>query len=170
DTKKPIELYKGKVVPSKITSINKGNNGIPGEKQASFSMKDKSLGNITKNSPFGIYGKLNLSVMKDDNKQKPMPIALPDEVKKGPAQILTVVEGDKVEKFDVEIINSIAQENPATKGMVIKVTDKRLLEKTGGIVQGMSGSPIIQNDKIVGAVTHVFVNDPTSGYGVHMKW
>src|SRR5699024_3153527 len=99
-----------------------------------------------------------------------MPIALPDEVKKGPAQILTVVEGDKVEKFDVEIINSIAQENPATKGMVIKVTDKRLLEKTGGIVQGMSGSPIIQNDRIVGAVTNVFVNDPTSGYGVHMKW
>ncbi|GAF22676.1 stage IV sporulation protein B [Bacillus sp. JCM 19047] len=91
-------------------------------------------------------------------------------MKEGPAKILTVLDGEEVEQFDIEIVSSTPQESPATKGMVIKVTDKRLLEKTGGIVQGMSGSPIIQGDKIVGAVTHVFVNDPTSGYGCHISW
>lgn len=169
DTKKPLEIHNGKIVRSTVTSIEKGNQGIPGEKQAKFSMKDKQLGSITKNSPFGIFGKLNPDLL-EKNHQKPMPIGLSHEVEKGPAHILTVVEGEKVEKFDVEIINSIPQKTPATKGMVIKITDERLLEKTGGIVQGMSGSPIIQNDKLVGAVTHVFVNDPTSGYGVHIEW
>lgn len=169
DTKKPIEIHNGKIVRSSVTSIEKGNQGIPGEKQAKFSMKDKQLGTITKNSPFGIFGILDPTVL-EGNQQKPMAIGLSHEVKKGPAHILTVVEGEKVEKFDIEIVNTIPQKFPATKGMVIKVTDERLLEKTGGIVQGMSGSPIIQNNKIVGAVTHVFVNDPTSGYGVHIEW
>lgn len=168
DTKKPIEIHKGKIVRSSVTAIEKGNQGIPGEKQAKFSMKDKQLGTVTKNSPFGIFGKLNGKNLVD--KEKPLQVALSHEVRKGPAQILTVVEGEKVEKFDIEIVNTIPQKFPATKGMVIKVTDKRLLEKTGGIVQGMSGSPIIQNNKIIGAVTHVFVNDPTSGYGVHIEW
>jgi stage IV sporulation protein B len=99
-----------------------------------------------------------------------LPIALSNEVKEGPAKILTVVNNDKVEQFDVEVVSSVPQKFPATKGMVIKITDKELLEKTGGIVQGMSGSPIIQNGKVIGAVTHVFVNDPTSGYGVHIEW
>ena len=74
------------------------------------------------------------------------------------------------EEFDIEIVSSVPQKFPATKGMVIQITDPKLLKSTGGIVQGMSGSPIIQNDKIIGAVTHVFVNDPTSGYGVHIEW
>src|SRR5699024_8638545 len=99
-----------------------------------------------------------------------IPIAFSDEVKEGPAQIFTVIDNEEVEIFDVEIISAIEQANPATKGMVIKVTDERLLEKTGGIDQGMSRSPIIQDDKIIGAVTHVFVNDPTSGYGIHIEW
>src|SRR5690625_1033757 len=86
------------------------------------------------------------------------------------SQILIVLEGDEVQKFDIEIVNSVRQNHPGTKGMVIKVTDKQLLEKTNGIVQGMSGSPIIQDGKLAGAVTHVFVNDPTSGYGVHVQW
>src|SRR5699024_7516425 len=72
--------------------------------------------------------------------------------------------------FDVEIVSSVPQKFPATKGMVVKINDSKLLEKTGGIVQGMSGSPIIQDDKVIGAITHVFVNDPTSGYGVHIEW
>ena len=104
------------------------------------------------------------------NKEKALPIGLADEIKKGPAQILTVVEGEKVEKFDIEVINSTIRDHPSTKGIIIKVVDEKLLNKTGGIVQGMSGSPIIQNGKIIGAVTHVFVNDPTSGYGVHIEW
>lgn len=169
DTERPIEIHEGKIVRSEVTAIEKGNQGIPGEKQAKFSMKDKQLGTITKNSPFGIFGKLNPDQLEND-KQQPIEIGLSHEVKKGPAHILTVIEGEKVEKFDIEIINTIPQKFPATKGMVIKVTDEKLLDRTGGIVQGMSGSPIIQDDKLVGAVTHVFVNDPTSGYGVHIEW
>lgn len=168
DTKKPLEIHKGKIVHSSITHIEKGNRGLPGEKQAKFSMKAKSIGTIEKNSPFGIFGKIDPSKMKEQ--QKPLPIGLSNEVKKGPAEILTVIEGDEVEKFSIEIVNSVPQSYPSTKGMIIKVTDEKLLDKTGGIVQGMSGSPIIQNGKLVGAVTHVFVNDPTSGYGVHIEW
>jgi len=169
DTKKPIELHKGKLVRSNVTAIEKGNDGIPGEKQAKFSMQDKQLGSITKNSPYGIFGKLKTKEL-DKNHAKPMSIGLSHEVEKGPAEIWTVLKDEKVEKFDIEIVNTIPQKTPATKGMVIKVTDDKLLETTGGIVQGMSGSPIIQSDKIVGAVTHVFVNDPSSGYGVHIEW
>ncbi|NBJ70205.1 MULTISPECIES: SpoIVB peptidase [Clostridia] len=167
DTKKPIEINNGAIVRSSVTSIEKGNNGIPGEKQATFSPTDNKIGSITKNSPFGIFGELNQNL---EDARKPMPIAKPHEVQEGPAKILTVLEGEKVEAYDVEIVSSVPQTNAATKGMVIQIKDKELLNKTGGIVQGMSGSPIIQNGKIIGAVTHVFVNDPTSGYGVHIEF
>lgn len=110
---------------------------------------------------------LNDNLLKSE---EPLEIAFAHEIEKGPAEIWTVIEKDKIEKFDVEILHASKQPFKATKGIVLKVTDKRLLDKTGGIVQGMSGSPIIQNDKIIGAVTHVFVNDPTSGYGVHIEW
>lgn len=169
DTKKPIVVEDGQIVRSTVTSIEKGSNGDPGEKLARFSNDREIVGNINKNSPFGIFGKLNKE-LKNGIMDEPLPIALSNEVKEGPAKILTVVANDKVEAFNIEIVSTIPQKFPATKGMVIKVTDPKLLEKTGGIVQGMSGSPIIQNGKLVGAVTHVFVNDPTSGYGVHIEW
>lgn len=169
DTKKPIVVQDGQIVRSTVTSIEKGSNGSPGEKLARFSEDRKVIGNITRNSPFGIFGKLNQGI-KNGIMDKELPIALSSEVKEGPAKILTVVDNDEVEQFDVEVVSSVPQKFPATKGMVIKITDKKLLEKTGGIVQGMSGSPIIQNGKVIGAVTHVFVNDPTSGYGVHIEW
>lgn len=169
DTKKPIEIHDGTIVRSSVTSIQKGNNGTPGEKQAKFSIKENRIGTITKNSPFGIFGKLDQSI-ENGKYDQPMPIALSHEVKEGPAKILTVIDDEKVEEFDVEIVSSVPQKSPATKGMVIQITDQKLLEATGGIVQGMSGSPIIQNGKVIGAVTHVFVNDPTSGYGVHIEW
>ncbi|TLS36384.1 SpoIVB peptidase [Pseudalkalibacillus caeni] len=169
DTKKPIVVHHGEIFGSSVTSIEKGSNGKPGEKLARFSNEDKTLGTITRNSPFGIFGKMNEDI---DNEiyNKPMPIALSHQVKEGPAKILTVVKGSKVKAYDIEIVSSIPQKFPATKGMVIKVTDPELLKTTGGIVQGMSGSPIIQDGKVIGAVTHVFVNDPTSGYGVHIEW
>ncbi|MDL4841602.1 SpoIVB peptidase [Aquibacillus rhizosphaerae] len=169
DTRKPIEINNGTIVRSNIKSIDKGSNGTPGEKQAEFSSGENQIGNITKNSPFGVFGKLDKQI-NNGQMDKPMPIALPHEVKEGPAKILTVVEGEEVEEFDVKIVNSVQQKFPATKGMIVKITDKELLDKTGGIVQGMSGSPIIQDGKVIGAVTHVFVNDPTSGYGVHIEW
>jgi stage IV sporulation protein B len=169
DTKKPIVVEDGQIVRSTVTSIEKGSNGDPGEKLARFSSDREIIGDIKRNSPFGIFGELNKDISNGIS-DKPLPIALSHQVKEGPAQILTVVDNDKVEFFDIEIVSTIPQKFPATKGMVLKVTDKKLLEKTGGIVQGMSGSPIIQDGKLIGAVTHVFVNDPTSGYGVHIEW
>ncbi|WP_117149457.1 SpoIVB peptidase [Paraliobacillus zengyii] len=169
DTKKPIQIHDGTIVRSNITSIKKGDNGVPGEKQATFNADDTPLGTISKNTSFGVFGKLD-SKLQASKWNEPMPITLPNQVKEGPAKILTVVEDDLVESFDVEIVNSVDQPNAATKGMIIKITDEDLLEKTGGIIQGMSGSPIIQDGKLIGAVTHVFVNDPTSGYGIHIEW
>ncbi|MBT2640234.1 SpoIVB peptidase [Bacillus sp. ISL-39] len=169
DTKKPIVVGDGQIVRSTVTSIEKGGKGNPGEKLARFSSDREVIGNIKRNSPFGIFGELNKDIS-NGVFDKPLPIALSHQVKEGPAKILTVVNNDEVNLFDIEIVSTIPQKFPATKGMVIKITDPELLEKTGGIVQGMSGSPIIQGDKLVGAVTHVFVNDPTSGYGVHIEW
>lgn len=170
DTQKPIVVHDGQIIRSSVTSIEKGSNGDPGEKLASLSNQRDVLGTIEKNSSFGIFGTLNHADLKNNVRDEKMPISLSTHVKEGPAKILTVVEGEEVEEFDIEIVSSVPQKQPATKGMVIKVTDPRLLEATGGIVQGMSGSPIIQDGKIIGAVTHVFVNDPTSGYGCHISW
>ncbi|MCZ0754684.1 SpoIVB peptidase [Anoxybacillus sp. J5B_2022] len=169
DTRKPIVVQDGQIMKSTVTSIEKGSSGNPGEKLARFSADKEVIGNITNNSPFGIFGTLSKPIQ-NGLFDEPMPIALSHQVKEGPAKMLTVIENDKVEAFDIEIVSSIPQKFPATKGLVIRVTDPRLLKKTGGIVQGMSGSPIIQDGKLVGAVTHVFVNDPTSGYGVHIEW
>ena len=96
--------------------------------------------------------------------------ALATQVEPGPAEILTVVEGETISSFNVEIEKVIYQNKPSDKGLVIRITDEDLIKHTGGIVQGMIGSPIIQNGRLVGAVTHVFVNDPTRGYGIFMEW
>ena len=169
DTKQPIQVHNGEIVRSSVTSIDKGADGHPGEKIATYPTDASAIGNVTKNTPFGIFGRLDKKIS-NGLMNKPIPIALSDEVKEGPAKILTVVDGNHVEAFDIKVLSSVPQKYPATKGLVIKITDPKLLNKTGGIVQGMSGSPIIQNGKLIGAVTHVFVNDPTSGYGVHIEW
>jgi stage IV sporulation protein B len=169
DTQTPIVVGNGEIVYSNVTSIFKSQNGEPGEKRAQFSKESKVIGNIEKNTSFGIFGKM-FGAPDHSLSKEALPVAFAEEVKEGPAHIYTVVNGQKVEKFDIEIVHVAKQDFPATKGIVIKITDQKLLEKTGGIVQGMSGSPIIQNGKIVGAVTHVFVNDPTSGYGCFIEW
>lgn len=169
DTQTPIKVGGGEIVYSKVTSITKSEHGTPGEKRAHFTKDSKVLGSIESNTPFGIFGKMvsapDFGMMKEE-----IPVAFAHEIKEGKAHILTVVEGQKVERFEIEIVHVANQQVAATKGMVIKITDDRLLESTGGIVQGMSGSPIIQDGKIIGAVTHVFVNDPTSGYGCFIEW
>ncbi|MFC7440975.1 SpoIVB peptidase [Laceyella putida] len=157
DTGQPIRVGDGKIVQSSVTSIQKGESGEPGEKRAIFFQEDQVLGNIKKNSPFGIFGQMG-KIPAGGKAESIIPVALADQVKEGPAKILTVVDGQKVESFDIQILHALRQKYPATKGLIIKVTDPRLLKKTGGIVQGMSGSPIIQNGKLIGAVTHVFVN------------
>lgn len=169
DTGQPIRIGNGKLIHSSVTSIQKGSSGEPGEKRAIFFDENRILGNITKNTPFGVFGKMYRTPHPSLKKQM-MPVAFAEEVEEGPAKIFTVIEGQKVEEFDIEILHVMKQRKPATKGMIIKVTDPRLLAKTGGIVQGMSGSPIIQKGKVVGAVTHVFVNDPRSGYGTFIEW
>lgn len=169
DTQTPIVVGKGEILQSNVTSISKSQNGEPGEKRANFVKESRVLGNVERNTPFGIFGKMTAN---PDHSlfTKPIPIGFNEEVKPGPAEILTVVNGQQVERFEIEIVHVTRQSSPATKGMVIRVTDPRLLEKTGGIVQGMSGSPIIQDDKLIGAVTHVFVNNPSSGYGCFIEW
>ncbi len=169
DTGQAIVVGDGQIVQASVTSIEKGQSGNPGEKFARFYNESHTLGSISKNTPFGIFGKMK-ETPKRSLYNQPIPVALAEQVAEGPAKILTVVDGQRVEEFDVEIVNVVKQHFPATKGMIIRITDKRLLEKTGGIVQGMSGSPIIQKGKLVGAVTHVFVNDPTSGYGCFIEW
>ncbi|MBD2847307.1 SpoIVB peptidase [Paenibacillus sp. IB182496] len=169
DSQQSIEVDSGEIVQSNVMSINKSHSGEPGEKRAQFVKHGKILGNVLNNTAFGIFGKMTELPSHSFN-MKPVPIGFAEDVKEGPAHILTVIEGQKVEKFDIEIAHVTKQSVPATKGMVIKITDPRLLESTGGIVQGMSGSPIVQNGKLVGAVTHVFVNDPSSGYGCFIEW
>lgn len=169
NTQTPIVVGSGQILQSSVTSISKSESGEPGEKRAHFIKEGRTLGTIERNTPFGIFGKMTENPEHSVYKNG-IPVAFAEEVKEGPAEILTVVEGQRVERFKVEIIHVSRQSAPETKGLVLRITDSRLIEKTGGIVQGMSGSPIIQNGKLIGAVTHVFVNDPRSGYGCFIEW
>jgi len=164
-----LNVNYGKIINAKISNIEQGKKGSPGEIKGIFYETEKELGEIVKNSNYGIFGVLNDEFI-NSNGVEPIPIGFKEEVKKGKAYILATVSDNKVEKFEIEIIDIQFQEKPEQKSMTIRVTDKRLLEKTGGIVQGMSGSPIIQDGKLIGAVTHVFVNDPVKGYGVFIEW
>ncbi|MDU4960434.1 MAG: SpoIVB peptidase [Sporomusaceae bacterium] len=169
DTNQPIDCEEGKIVMATVSGIHHGKRGQPGEKIGVFIEEDQIIGDIQKNTNFGIYGKLNSRVPHQLYPES-LPVASMSQVQTGPAQMLTVIDGEAIEAFAIEIQKINLQDSPEGKGLVIQVTDPRLLEKTGGIVQGMSGSPIIQNGKIVGAVTHVFVHDPSKGYGCFMDW
>lgn len=171
DTGQPILIQNGNILKASVMAIEKGVQGRPGEKIALFSEQSRTLGTVEQNTAFGIFGHFQKPVQRNEmNLQKALPVAKPSQVQEGPAQLLTVLNGSRVQAFDIRILNSETQKKPGTKGLVIKITDPRLLKMTGGIIQGMSGSPIIQNGMIIGAVTHVFVNDPTCGYGVHIEW
>lgn len=169
DTNQEIVCRDGKIVPATVSEIHYGKAGQPGEKVGSFLEEKEPLGNIEKNTCFGIFGKIN-EAAKAKIYTEPIEIASMNQIEEGKAEILTVVDGQTIDKFLITIEKVHMQEYPESKGMVIKVVDERLLAKTGGIIQGMSGSPIIQNGKLVGAVTHVFVHDPTKGYGCFMDW
>ncbi|MCE5285763.1 MAG: SpoIVB peptidase [Pelosinus sp.] len=169
DTNQPVDCEQGKIVMATVSGIQQGKRGQPGEKIGLFFDDDEVLGSIQKNTEFGIYGKLT-SLPPNPIYSEAMQIATMNQIQMGPAEILTVIDGQNIERFSIDIQKINIQDSPDSKGLVIKVTDPRLLEKTGGIVQGMSGSPIIQNGKLVGAVTHVFVHDPTKGYGCFIDW
>src|SRR5690606_13611689 len=138
DDGEALPLTDGKIVPALIHGIQPGAKGRPGEKMGIFE-QGPAMGSIEKNTPFGIFGRL---VREPEAAMKPIPVALNQEVKVGDAEILTVLDGSGVESFRVEVTAVYAQAKPSGKGLVIKVTDPRLLARTSGIVQGMSGSPI----------------------------
>jgi len=162
-----VPIHAGTLRGAQVLSLVKGEKNEPGAIHGMFPKNETSFGQITGNNDFGIFGVYRGGLFKTD--KAPMPIALQSEVQLGPATIMTTLD-DKVKEYDIEITKVNRQTAPSTKSMVIQVTDPELLAKTGGIIQGMSGSPIIQNGKIVGAVTHVLVNDPTTGYGVFIEW
>ncbi|MFZ5899603.1 MAG: SpoIVB peptidase [Bacillota bacterium] len=168
-TAQAIQLANGKIVEAFIQDIRPGRRGQPGEKIGTFVPDSGISGTINKNSAFGIFGLL-LDPPETGIYRQAIPIALVNQVKCGPAQMLTVIDGRKVESFDIEIERIRHEGRRDGRGLLIRITDQRLLERSGGIVQGMSGSPIIQNGRFVGAVTHVFINNPTRGYGVPAEW
>lgn len=161
DTSYLLPLAKGEIVSAKITNIVKGKPGIPGELKGIFTNQN-SVGKILSNNETGLYGKLEKSFYCE----KETPVAMKQNVKKGKAQILTTIDSDIPELFDINIDSINYDTTIPTKNMKISVTDIRLLDKTGGIVQGMSGSPILQDGYLVGAITHVFVNKPSKGYAI----
>lgn len=160
-----IDLSFGTIYSSDVTLIRKSKNGNPGEKIATIN-EDEILGEVVKNNEYGIYGKYSVNV--DDYVS--LEVGKKEDVKLGNAQIWTVIHGDKVEKFDIEIVSVKKQAKQGVKGISFKVVDKRLLDTANGIVAGMSGSPIIQNNKIIGAVTHVLVDKVEYGYGIFIEW
>lgn len=165
DTEQLLDIAKGDFVTAKIVSIVKGKKGSPGKIQGSIE-NCTAIGEVYKNTEFGVYGKVNNVSVLNIDVSKAMEVATRDEIKTGPAKIMCTLENNKTKEYDVEIEKIYVNNNENNKSMLVKVTDKELIEKTGGIIQGMSGSPIIQNNKVIGALTHVLVNDPQTGYGV----
>ena len=169
DTGSVLSVSEGQVLKADIVAVQRGQKGSPGELKGSFLREGEVLGNIRRNSILGIYGALDSATVNPLYPQG-LPIGLRSGVHTGAASILSSVDGEGVKEYAIEITRVNQQSAPAPKSMVLRVTDERLLAATGGIVQGMSGSPIIQDGRIVGAVTHVFVSDPTQGYGLYVDW
>ena len=161
DTGETLPISTGEIVDAEVTGVEKGKVGAAGSLDGT--VYDSVLGYLTVNAETGVYGTL-LRLPKTSFET--VPVAMKQQVQTGKAQVLTTVEGTMPQYYDIEIVKIRFGDASPTKNMVVKITDTRLLEKTGGIVQGMSGSPIIQDGKLVGAVTHVLVNDPTKGYAI----
>ena len=162
NTLSKIEIKDGKIYKSDVTGITKSTSGSPGEKNATF-YSNVIYGTVNKNTESGIFGKYQDKV--DDSKL--YKVAETDEIKLGKAKILTVLKKDEIKEYDINI-TKLNDAVSKVKNISFDITDNELLEKTGGIVQGMSGSPIIQDDKIIGAVTHVVVDNPKKGYGIYI--
>ena len=165
DTEKLVDISTGEFTTTEIVSITKGENGNPGRIQGTLDGQSQ-IGTIYKNTPFGVYGKITNIYKLNINKNQKVKIALRDEIQTGKASIICTLQNNVRDEYEVEIQKIYLNNNIDNKSMLIKVTDKELLEKTGGIIQGMSGSPILQDGKLIGALTHVLVSDPTKGYGV----
>ncbi len=169
DTGAVLTVSEGQVLRASIVAVQKGQKGAPGELKGSFLREADVLGDIRSNTILGIHGQMDAPIV---NPLYPdgLPVGLRDTVHTGPATILSSVDGGGVKEYAVEITKVNPQSAPAPKSMVIHVVDEELLQRTGGIVQGMSGSPLIQDGKLIGAVTHVFVSEPSQGYALYIDW
>jgi stage IV sporulation protein B len=163
DSKGPAIMEEGQIVRATVMGIQPSKKGKPGEVLGTFVEGADVIGNINKNGPCGISGVL-LTELENPFYSEPIPLGMESQVRTGPAEILTTLNGKEIQKFSIEI-EEVFHRSSSSKGFVIRITDPELLAATGGIVQGMSGSPIIQNGYLIGAVTHVLVNDPERGYG-----
>jgi stage IV sporulation protein B len=159
DTGEIVPISAGEIVPARIYGVTKSVAGAPGELRGGF--ENGSLGSLISNCQTGVYGVMNSGMV-----GQTLEVALKQEICEGKAQIYATIEGTKPDWYSIEITQVNYRDTSVTRNMIIKVTDERLLKTTGGIVQGMSGSPIIQNGRLVGAVTHVMVDDPTKGYAI----
>ncbi len=165
DLKRIAEIHDGSMYSSSVTSITKAQDSIAGEKHATIDFS-KEIGNIVKNTNIGIYGKY----YEHPTENLKMEWANKEEIQEGSASIYTVIDGSTIEQFDIQVTKVNDQQQQSVKGIEFEITDKNLLSKTNGIIQGMSGSPIVQNNKIIGAVTHVITSKPSTGYGVFIEW
>lgn len=165
DTLELIDIASGELTTTNILDIVKGENGIPGEIRGSID-NGRKIGNIYKNTSFGVYGIVTNAERLDLNNSREVEVANRSEIQTGKAEILCELENGKIGTYEIEIQKIFKENNKDNKSMLIKITDEELIEKTGGIIQGMSGAPILQNGKFIGAVTHVLVNDSKCGYGV----
>ena len=165
DTEKLISIEKGQVVTANVIEIQKGKEGTPGQIKGTIT-SGEIIGEVASNTDYGIYGKLiDISKLNIDEKNI-IPVATRDEIETGPAKTILTLENGIKKEYDIEITKIYKNNNNDNKSMLIKATDRNLIKLTGGIIQGMSGAPIIQNGKFIGAITHVFVNKPTEGYAV----
>lgn len=166
DTGEIVPLQSGEAVPVEITDAKKGEKGIPGELHGCFT-PEGSFGILDRNNSSGVFGTLCEEAIEQlCGSSEEYKMGYRQDIVSGPAEILTTIDGETPKRYSIEIESVDYKDNEAGKNMIIRITDEELLEKTGGIVQGMSGSPVIQNGKLIGAVTHVFVADPTKGYAI----
>lgn len=168
DTGSMLTVQDGALLRATVIGVTRGQNGKAGELKGNFLKAGHQIGTLEINCPYGIYGTLS-EVPRTSLYPQGLPVGTRSAVHTGEATILSTVNGGEPQEYTVEILRCLRQEEPSSKGMVLRVTDERLIASTGGIVQGMSGSPIIQDGKLVGAVTHVLVNDPTRGYGIFIE-
>lgn len=168
DTGELIDIETGSIAKANITNIKLGKKGEPGEIIGYIMKDEESLGNVKENTNFGIFGTINKESYNYFNDSL-IEVGSKEEMKLGPAQIYSCVNNE-IKIYNVEITKLFYQSKPDEKSFVIKIVDDELLKLTNGIIQGMSGCPVIQDNKIVGAVTHVFMNDPTKGYGIYIEW
>jgi len=164
DTNTRMLLSEGEIYDSAVADVRRGEAGAPGELVGSFFDQTQAIGSIERNTDYGIYG-----VYFAAPEAEAIPIMSRDEVRTGPAVVISQIDNGPPQRYSCEIVRVSQQSGSAQRGLVLRITDVRLLTKTGGIVQGMSGSPIIQDGKLAGAVTHVLVNDPTMGYGIFIE-